>query len=68
MKSGTVIEKDKVLSKIARDVLSLVTLETRKMDDLDFHEHAIWNIKEALEKAFESGKEFGRNKFFNAGR
>jgi hypothetical protein len=34
MKKGTVTEKDKVLSKIAKDVLSLVTLETRKMDDL----------------------------------
>jgi len=38
-------------------VLSLETLETRKWDTHDFHEHAVWSIKEALEKAYQAGKE-----------
>ena len=43
--------------EIAKDVLSLETLETRKWDTHDFHEHAVWSIKEALEKAYQAGKE-----------
>lgn len=60
--------RDKEIDDIAKKVLSLVTLESRKMDDLDFHVHSVWNIKKALELAYEAGKEFGRNKILNAGR
>lgn len=45
------------VEKIARDVLGLETLETRKSDGLDFHDLAVWNIKAALEAAYKAGKE-----------
>lgn len=32
--------RDNALNRIAREVLNLDTLESRKMDSLDFHEHA----------------------------
>nr|WP_261340799.1 hypothetical protein [Sedimentisphaera cyanobacteriorum] len=38
-------------------MLFLETLETRNWDTHDFHEHAVWSIKEALEKAYQAGKE-----------
>lgn len=44
------------INRIAREVLGLETLEARNMDSLDFHEHAVWSIKEALERAYEAGR------------
>lgn len=41
--------------RIARDVLGLETLDTRKMDSLDFKEQAIWSIKQALLDAYAAG-------------
>lgn len=43
------------LNKIAAELLGLETLETRKMDDLDFSDQAVWSIKAALEAAFAAG-------------
>ena len=48
--------KDATINEIAQRILGIDTLETRKSDSLDFHEVAIWNIKEALEAAFEAGR------------
>ena len=45
------------IETIARNILGLETLETRKMDDLDFSDQAVWQIKEALEAAFAAGKQ-----------
>ena len=42
---------------IAQKVLGLETLETRYSDGLDFHDMAVWRIKEALEAAFEAGQQ-----------
>lgn len=42
--------------KIAQDVLGLDTLETRNADSLDFHDLAVWQIREALERAYQAGK------------
>jgi hypothetical protein len=36
--------------------LGFDTLETRNCDSLDFREVAVWQIKEALEAAYEAGK------------
>lgn len=44
------------IEKIAREILDLETLETRKMDSLDFHDLAVWEIRKALEAAYEAGK------------
>ena len=45
----------KTIDRIARDILGLETLETRKRDSLDFHDLAVWSIKEALEAAYAAG-------------
>jgi hypothetical protein len=52
MKTAT----NKQLTKIAADKLDLETLETRMSDGLDFHDLAVWQIKEALQAAFELGQ------------
>lgn len=43
------------IEKIATEVLGLETLETRKMDNLDFHDMSVWQIKKALEAAYAAG-------------
>jgi hypothetical protein len=43
------------LGKIAKQQLSITTLETRKSDSLDFYEVSVWGIKAALEKAYQAG-------------
>ena len=48
--------RDALLRDIAERHLSLETLETRNTDNLDFHEHAVWAIRSALEAAFEAGR------------
>ncbi len=48
--------KDAMVNKIAQRILRIYTLETRKNDSLDFHDMSVWNIKEALEAAFEAGR------------
>jgi hypothetical protein len=45
----------KILTGIAQKNLDIETLETRKSDDLDFHDVAVWGIKRALEDAFIAG-------------
>ena len=44
------------INRIAREDLGLETLDARNMDSLDFHEHAVWSVKEALERAYEAGR------------
>ena len=45
------------LDHIAQTILGLETLDTRNSDRLDFHDLAVWNIKAALQAAFEAGQE-----------
>lgn len=44
------------ISRIARELLSVETLETRNGDSLDFHDISVWSLKAALAAAFEAGK------------
>ena len=48
---------DEALENIAKQVLSIKTLETRYSDELDFHEVSVWSLKLALEKAYKAGKQ-----------
>jgi len=57
-------ERDAALSEIAKRVLKLETLETRETDSLDFHELAVWKIKQALEEAYRAGQKAGRSQYF----
>ncbi len=50
----------KTIEQIAKDILDLETLETRKSDRLDFHDLAVWEVREALERAFRAGLEAGQ--------
>ena len=48
---------DALLTGIAqRHFHGLETLETRNRDRLDFHDVAVWAIRDALEEAFEAGR------------
>lgn len=48
--------KDAAISEIAQHVLGVSTLRTRKSDSLDFSEHAVWNLRDALAAAYDAGK------------
>jgi hypothetical protein len=48
-----------ILTLIAHKHLGIETLETRKSDGLDFHDSAVWCIRDALEEAFKAGVELG---------
>lgn len=48
------------LEQIARKHLYVDTLQERKSSDLDFHEVAVWNLREALEAAYRAGAEAKR--------
>ena len=50
---------DTILTLIAQKHLGIETLETRNSDSLDFHDTAVWCIKDALEVAFKAGAERG---------
>ena len=49
-------DRDALLLDIAERHLFLETLETRNADSLDFHEHAVWAIRSALEAAYDAGR------------
>ncbi|MCA0441498.1 MAG: hypothetical protein LCH71_13575 [Proteobacteria bacterium] len=44
---------------IAQKHLGIKTLQTRHADSLDFHDTAVWCLKDALEAAFNAGVELG---------
>jgi hypothetical protein len=48
--------KAELLSLIAEKHLRIETLETRNADGLDFHDVAVWSLKDALDAAFEAGR------------
>lgn len=51
-----VAKRRRILERIARQVLGVETLESRKSDELDFKECAVWSILSAMEQAFEAGR------------
>ena len=52
------IEAD-IIAAIAKKHLFIETLETRNGDRLDFHDVAVWAVKEALTEAFQAGYQAG---------
>ena len=50
---------DPIFALIAAKHLNIETLETRHSDRLDFHDVAVWSVREALEAAFKAGIESG---------
>jgi hypothetical protein len=47
------------VAEIARRSLHLDTLDTRNSDALDFHDLAVWSIREALVAAYNAGRTAG---------
>lgn len=43
------------IETIAKEHLQLETLETRYADRLDFHDLAVWQIRDALQAAYDAG-------------
>lgn len=52
---------DELFTEIAKKYLGVDTLEERKRDSLDFHDIAVWQIKDALEAAYAAGQRNGSN-------
>lgn len=50
-------QRQERIAKIARDILGLETLEARNHDALDFHELGVWQIKKALDAAYQAGRQ-----------
>lgn len=50
---------EQLLTQIAQNKLGIETLETCKSDSLDFHDVAVWCLRDALEAAFNAGVEQG---------
>ena len=50
------MKRDKLFEKIAKEHLSIETLKTRGLDQLDFHEVSVSGLKNALEAAYEAGR------------
>lgn len=50
---------DQIFALIAHKHLFIETLETRNSDRLDFHDVAVWSVRDALEAAFKAGVELG---------
>ena len=52
---NVVTRRESEIARIAKSI-GVDTLETRRMDSLDFHSLAVWSIKDALEAAYEAGR------------
>ena len=59
MKTTKTHKFDKALEAIAREHLGIQTLATRRSDSLDFHEVAVWSLKDALAAAYRAGMRQG---------
>jgi len=53
-------ERDRTLLQIASDRFGTTTLEARGTDALDFYDCAVWNIRLALQAAYEAGRKSSR--------
>lgn len=50
------MNKNQILTEIARKNCFVETLESRECDSFDFHDIGVRNLKAALEEAFEAGR------------
>ena len=58
-KANPTAAHDALILEIAQRRFFIETLETRNRDRLDFHDVAVWGIRDALEEAFEAGRRAG---------
>lgn len=50
---------DQLFTQIAKEHLGIETHETRLGEDLDFHDAGVWNLRCALEAAYNAGLKQG---------
>lgn len=50
------MNREQIISQIALKHLRIGTLETQKSDSLDFHQVAVWSVREALAAAYDAGR------------
>ena len=55
-KADPTAARDALIFDIAQRQFFVETLETPNRDRLDFHDVAVWAIRDALEEAFEAGR------------
>ena len=55
-KANPTAARDALIFEIAQRRFFIETLETRNRDRLDFHDVAVWAIRDALAEAFEAGR------------
>lgn len=60
--------RDQSVREIARRVLHVTTLEPRHSDAADFHDLAVWTLREALEAAYDAGRAAGAREAVRPGR
>ena len=48
--------QQEAICRIAKEFLSLETIETRHSDCLDFSDQSVWQLRAALEAAYNAGK------------
>lgn len=53
----TTTELPPVLAAISQRYFGTAALDTRNSDSLDFRDIAVWNLRAALEAAFEAGRQ-----------
>ena len=58
---------EQLLTQIAREHLQVETLATRRSDRLDFHDVAVWCLKDALAAAYQAGIDRGRRQVAEEG-
>jgi hypothetical protein len=54
---------EQLFTAIAKEHLSIETLETRRSDSLDFRDVSVWGVRAALEAAYKAGPNAERNAF-----
>ena len=55
-KTDPAATRNALILEIAQRRFFLETLETRNADRLDFHDVAVWAIRDALAEAYEAGR------------
>ncbi|MER2507166.1 MAG: hypothetical protein ABTQ27_00210 [Amaricoccus sp.] len=55
-KTDPAAARDALILEIAQRRFFLETLKTRNSDRLDFHDVAVWAIREALAEAYDAGR------------
>jgi len=51
--------RNESVERIGKQTLGLPTMKTRNSDGLDFHDLSVWQIREALNQAYDDGYDAG---------